>query len=87
MTEGFQVPLVAWTLGVHTLTVEGPPAAGTRPGEAPNVVLQTRAQTNATLLPILHSLAQRALHLRRQHADLPPVRALQVRGMTPGHCI
>jgi hypothetical protein len=55
MTEGFQVPLVAWTLGVHTLRVEGPPAAGTEPGTAPNVVLQTRAQTNATLLPILHA--------------------------------
>jgi hypothetical protein len=55
MTEGFQVPLVAWTLGVHTLTIQGPPAAGTEPGDAPNVVLQTRAQTNATLLPILHA--------------------------------
>jgi hypothetical protein len=55
MTEGFQVPMVAWTLGVHTLSVEGPPAAGTKPGAAPNVVLQTRAQTNATLLPVLHA--------------------------------
>jgi hypothetical protein len=55
MTEGFQVPLVAWTLGVHTLRVQGPPAAGTPPGAAPNVVLQTQAQTNATLLPILHA--------------------------------
>jgi glucose uptake protein GlcU len=55
MTEGFQVPLVAWTLGTHTLTILGPPAAGTKPGAAPNVVLQTRAQTNATLLPILHA--------------------------------
>jgi hypothetical protein len=55
MTEGFQVPMVAWTLGVHTLDIQGPPAAETKPGIAPNVVLQTRAQTNATLLPILHS--------------------------------
>ncbi len=54
MTEGFQVPLVAWTLGVHTLRVEGPPAAGAPPGPAPNAVLQTAAHTNGTLLPILH---------------------------------
>jgi hypothetical protein len=55
MTEGFQVPLVAWTLGVHTLDVQGPPPAGAEPGEAPNVILQTRAQTDAALLPILHA--------------------------------
>jgi hypothetical protein len=54
MTEGFQVPLVAWTLGVHTLRVEGPPAAGAEPGPAPNVALQTSAHTDGTLLPILH---------------------------------
>jgi hypothetical protein len=54
MTEGFQVPLVAWTLGVHTLRVEGPPAEGAPPGPAPNAVLQTAAHTHGTLLPILH---------------------------------
>jgi hypothetical protein len=54
MTEGFQVPLVAWTLGVHTLRVEGPPNEGTPPGPAPNAVIQTRAHSNSTLLPILH---------------------------------
>jgi hypothetical protein len=54
MTEGFQVPLVAWTLGVHTLRVEGPPAAGADPGAAPNVALQTSAHTDGMLLPILH---------------------------------
>ena len=54
MTEGFQVPLVAWTLGVHTLRVEGPPAAGAPPGPYPNAVLQTAAHTDGTLLPILH---------------------------------
>jgi hypothetical protein len=55
MTEGFQVPMVAWTLGVHTVDIEAPPAAGAPPGPAPNVILQTRAQHNATLLPIVHS--------------------------------
>ena len=30
MTEGFQVPMVAWALGVHTLQIEAPPAGGRR---------------------------------------------------------
>ncbi|MFL5337951.1 MAG: hypothetical protein ACJ8H8_33480, partial [Geminicoccaceae bacterium] len=46
MTEGFQVPMVAWTLGVHTLRVLGPAPSGTPPGPAPNVILQTRASRN-----------------------------------------
>jgi hypothetical protein len=56
MTEGFQVPMVAWTLGVHTLDVQAPPAAGVDPGSvpAPNVILQTRASRNLSLLPLLH---------------------------------
>jgi hypothetical protein len=55
MTEGFQVPMVAWTLGVHTLDVEASPAAGAPPPPAPNVILQTRAQSTSTLLPIVHT--------------------------------
>jgi hypothetical protein len=54
MTEGFQVPMVAWTLGVHTLRIEAPPESIENPGPAPNVILQTRANRNATLLPIVH---------------------------------
>jgi hypothetical protein len=54
MTEGFQVPMVAWTLGVHTLDIEAPPASIDNPGPAPNVILQTRANRHATLLPIVH---------------------------------
>ena len=52
MTEGFQVPMLAWNLGVHTMRVEAPP---TEPGSGspPNVIFQTRAQRNATLLPII----------------------------------
>ncbi len=50
MTEGFQVPMVAWTLGVRTLRVEAEPATLAGP-PWPNVILQTRAQSNATLLP------------------------------------
>jgi hypothetical protein len=58
MTEGFQVPMVAWTLDVRTLRIEAPPAAGAPPGPAPNVILQTRAQTDATLLPIIQQWPQ-----------------------------
>lgn len=52
MTEGFQVPLVAWTLGVHTMDVEAPPAEG-QTVAAPNVILQTRDTRHASLLPYL----------------------------------
>ena len=55
MTEGFQVPMVAWTLGVHTVQIQAPPPAGDRPGPAPNVILQTRDTRSATLLPIVHA--------------------------------
>jgi hypothetical protein len=55
MTEGFQVPMVAWTLGVHTLTVEAPAAAGEPPGPAPNVIFQTRDTRSAALLPLVHT--------------------------------
>jgi hypothetical protein len=52
MTEGFQVPMLAYMLDVHTLRVQEPPAvAGT--GPPPNVIFQTRAQRNSTLLPII----------------------------------
>jgi hypothetical protein len=50
MTEGFQVPMVAWTLGVHTLRVEAEPGKLAGP-PWPNVILQTRAQSNSSLLP------------------------------------
>ena len=50
MTEGFQVPMVAWTLGVRTLRIEAPPTT-LAPPPWPAVILQTRAQSNSTLLP------------------------------------
>ena len=50
MTEGFQVPMAAWTLGVHTLRVQAPPSK-LAPPPWPTVILQTRAQSNSTLLP------------------------------------
>ncbi len=54
MTEGFQVPMVAYALGVHTLQVQAPPSSAPPPGTpGPNVLLQARAQSNSTLLPQL----------------------------------
>ena len=50
MAEGFQVPMAAWTLGVHTLRVQASPAT-LAPPPGPTVILQTRAQSNSTLLP------------------------------------
>ncbi len=55
MTEGFQVPMIAYYLGVHTLAIGAPPTDVNNPGPAPNVVLQVRAQRNAHLLPLLRS--------------------------------
>ncbi|MGH2877098.1 MAG: hypothetical protein ACRDLV_12680, partial [Solirubrobacteraceae bacterium] len=53
MTEGFQVPMVAWTLGVATPRIWAPPAAGAPAGPAPNLILQTRDTRSASLLPYL----------------------------------
>jgi hypothetical protein len=55
MTEGFQVPMVAWTLGVATTRIQAPPAVPTEAGPPPNVILQTRDTRSASLLPFLSS--------------------------------
>jgi hypothetical protein len=50
MTEGYQVPMVAWVLGVGTARIEPPPPhlAG---APWPAVILQTRAHLGSALLP------------------------------------
>jgi hypothetical protein len=53
MTEGFQVPMVAYYLNTRTAYIGAPPAAGDPPGPAPNVILQTRDTRSASLLPYL----------------------------------
>jgi hypothetical protein len=58
MTEGFQVPMVAYELGVRILRVEAEPLAGQPAGPAPNVVFQTRANRRAHLLPLLRPWPQ-----------------------------
>jgi hypothetical protein len=55
MTEGFQVPMVSWALGVPTTRVEASPLAGSEPGPPPNVILQTRDTRSAARLPFLSS--------------------------------
>jgi hypothetical protein len=55
MTEGFQVPMVAWTLGVHTARIEPSPVSAAEPGPPPNVILQTSAHTDGILLPIVRA--------------------------------
>ncbi len=55
MTEGFQVPMLAWTLGVHTIDVQSSPLPGEEPPPAPNVIFQTRAQRTSHLLPIVRT--------------------------------
>jgi hypothetical protein len=55
MTEGFQVPMLAWQLGVKILRVEAqptPPPDQVAPGPAPNVIFQTRDTRDAALLPL-----------------------------------
>ena len=55
MTEGFQVPMVAFVLDVPTTRIEAPPAsAAAEPAaDAPNLILQTRDTRSAHLLPFL----------------------------------
>lgn len=60
MTEGFQVPMVAWTLGVKMLRVEAQPATFVKPPPPtpgapppwPNVIFQARDTSHAALLPL-----------------------------------
>ena len=58
MTEGFQVPMVAFVLDVPTTRIDAPPTlgGGAHPepaSSAPNLILQTRDTRSASLLPFL----------------------------------
>jgi hypothetical protein len=55
MTEGFQVPMVAWYLGLRTIQVLDQPvvdAHGVAAQPPPATILQTRDTRSATLLPL-----------------------------------
>jgi hypothetical protein len=66
MTEGFQVPMVAWYLGVRTLDVESPPAvnaagvavaANGQPSKTwPNTIFQDSDTRSAELLPLPNTI-------------------------------
>jgi hypothetical protein len=55
MTEGFQVPMIAYDLGVHILRVEAAPLTGQPVPLPPNVVFQARANRGSRLLPSLRA--------------------------------
>jgi hypothetical protein len=57
MTEGFQVPMLAYTLGVRMLRVEASPTKGLPIGPPPNTIFQTRANRRASLLPSFANVA------------------------------
>lgn len=52
-TEGFQVPMLAYQLGVRTSYVQASPLTREEAGPPPNVIFQARAQRHAHLLPSL----------------------------------
>jgi hypothetical protein len=54
MTEGFQVPLLAWMLNVPTAQVLASPVTGPPP-PAPNVIFQAREHRHAHALPLLRT--------------------------------
>jgi hypothetical protein len=51
MAEGFQVPMIAYELGVRTMRVQAPPNP-IAPAPWPNVIFQTRDTRHAALLPV-----------------------------------
>jgi len=50
MAEGYQVPMVAWMLGLPPARVEPPPSRST-PDRWPSVIFQDRANADSALLP------------------------------------
>ncbi len=63
MTEGFQVPMLAWNLDVHTSRIEASPQSTEDPGPPPNVIFQTRAQSHSHLLPVVSAWKGVSYHL------------------------
>jgi hypothetical protein len=88
MTEGFQVPMVAWTLGLRTLQVQDQPNTSGYPTYAPpplniqtppNVILQTRDTRSAALLPLPPTIIWWEQHgIKYQPADGAPFGAFRV---------
>jgi hypothetical protein len=59
-TGAFQVPAVAWQLGLHTTAVRAASAPGDAPPQAPAVVLRSRTTSGSHAVPGLESLGGEA---------------------------
>jgi hypothetical protein len=76
MTEGFQVPMVAWTLGVRTLAIQDQPPQVDMPANShPNVILQDADTGSAALLPLPATI----IHWEQEGVHYTPPGGLQVR--------
>jgi hypothetical protein len=77
MTEGFQVPMVAWYLNVRTArvldqpdtTANGLPIGAGRP---PATILQARANRGSALLPLPQTITYWEQHGSRYHFEIAP---------------
>lgn len=86
MTEGFQVPMVAWTLGLHTLQVKDQPTDLADTGHPdpkqvpPNAILQTRDTRSAALLPLPSDILywEHVKHINYQPPTGRPIGAFRV---------
>jgi hypothetical protein len=59
-TGAFQVPSVAWELGVHTTVVQSASAEGDAPPKVPAVVFRSRTTSTSHAVPLLDSLGGEA---------------------------
>jgi len=59
-TGAFQVPAVAWQLGVHTTVVQSASAEGDAPPRVPAVVFRSRTTSTSHAVPLLDSLGGEA---------------------------
>jgi hypothetical protein len=59
-TGAFQVPAVAWHLGVHTTVVQSASAEGDAPPRVPAVVFRSRTTSTSHAVPLLDSLGGEA---------------------------
>ena len=76
MTEGFQVPMLAWTLGVHTVDVEASPLSVSNPGAPPERDLPDARPAQRAPAAGGRRLEDDAVPARRPHPDLQGVRTL-----------
>jgi hypothetical protein len=81
MTEGYQVPMVAWTLGVHTARIEPSPARNVS-SSWPGVILQDKAHAHSATLPATRQI-QAWEHDGARYTLLARVRTFSVFSLCP----